>query len=237
MPLPSRIPRLSRSLARDQIRSRIQSWIVEGALRPEEPINDKEIAAAFGVSRMPVREALRTLEDQGFVETSLNRWTRVAPLRPEQAEHLYSIVARLEELAMETAFPILSGEDLHRLAEAMDDFGHAAEESSSPKALRADTAFHSVWVQRAGNPDLACILSQCRSKLMRIELEYFQSAADLWSSLREHERIIKALEAVDLVAVLSELKSHWQSSVDRCMARAKQREVVNLKDKSRHESH
>src|SRR5262245_44027910 len=100
MPLPVRIPKIARSLAREHIRSRLESWIVEGALRPEEVLNDKEIAAAFGVSRMPVREALRSLEDRGFVETALNRWTRVTPLRANEAKHLYAIVSTLEELAM-----------------------------------------------------------------------------------------------------------------------------------------
>lgn len=234
MPLPARIQKISRSLAREQIRLRIQSWIVEGELRPEELISDKQIATAFGVSRMPVREALRTLEDQGFIETALNRWTRVAPLRLEQAQKLYSIVARLEELAMETALPLLTEEDLRQLQNAMEDFRKAAEGTSALKALRADMRFHAVWIQRACNPDLERILTQCRTKLMRIELEYFQSPADLRASYREHQRILTALEAPERSAVLLELKNHWKSSVDRCMARVNEDQALTAARKGQH---
>src|SRR5207248_3505224 len=80
MPIPQTEIRLTRSLARDEAYEKIRDWIIDGTLRPGELLRDQEIAQSLGVSRTPMREALRRLEDEGFVETALNRWTRVAPL-------------------------------------------------------------------------------------------------------------------------------------------------------------
>lgn len=219
MPLPTRIPRVSRSLAREHIHSHLESWIVEGSLRPEEVLSDKEIASAFGVSRMPVREALRSLEDRGFIETALNRWTRVSPLRPEKAQHLYQIVSTLEEAAMRAAFPRFTTAEFARLKLALSDLEDAITLGNAVKATRADGAFHSVWIERADNPELEQIVSECRTKLMRIELAFFECAVDMQRSCSEHLRILSALERKDLAAAVSELSSHWSSSIERCLAR------------------
>ena len=79
MPIPESGPKNSRRLARDDAYNKLRGWIIDGTLKPEEGLHDQHIAALLGVSRTPVREACR-LEDEGLVETALNRWTRVAPL-------------------------------------------------------------------------------------------------------------------------------------------------------------
>ena len=80
MPIPESGPKISRTLARDDAYNKLRGWIIDGTLKPEEVLHDQHIAALLGVSRTPVREALRRLEDEGLVETALNRWTRVAAL-------------------------------------------------------------------------------------------------------------------------------------------------------------
>src|SRR5438067_10360445 len=116
MPLPSTETRINRSLARDEAYERIRDWIIDGTLRPDEILRDHDIAQSLGVSRTPVREALRRLEDEGFVETALNRWTRVAPLDLLKAIETYSVIAALEASALESAQ--LNPQDLDRMTEA-----------------------------------------------------------------------------------------------------------------------
>src|SRR5262245_48159514 len=117
MPLPEPVSKLSRTLAREDAYDKLRAWIIDGTLKPQEGLNDREIGAALGVSRTPVREALRRLEDEGLVVTALNRWTRVAPLDLTRTVESYPIIEALEILALERAFPSLTPEDLRGLEE------------------------------------------------------------------------------------------------------------------------
>ena len=92
MPLPESVPKVSRTLAREDAYGKLRGWIIDGTLKPDEGLNDREIGAALGVSRTPVREALRRLEDEGLVVTASNRWTRVAALDLTQAVESYPII-------------------------------------------------------------------------------------------------------------------------------------------------
>src|SRR5688500_8344447 len=104
-PLPADAPPLPQVSARERIYEAVKGWIVEGVLDPEEQLRDVELAEHFGVSRTPVREALRQLEDEGLVATARNRWTRVAPLDLSEGARLVPILSALEILALRTAWP------------------------------------------------------------------------------------------------------------------------------------
>src|SRR5271167_4539785 len=149
MPLPQSESKLSRTLAREEVYRRLRAWIIEGKLRPGELLRDQDIAATVGVSRTPVREALRRLEDEGLVETALNRWTRVAPIDMGQAAETYALVETLELFALETAMSRLIGPDLARMREANQAMRRAAEMQDPATAVIADESFHEVWIERA----------------------------------------------------------------------------------------
>ena len=91
----------ARTLLREEIYARIREWIVEGVLPPDTRLRDTEIAEALAVSRMPVREALRRLEDEGLVVAEASRWTKVASLDTRAADHIYPIIWALERLAVQ----------------------------------------------------------------------------------------------------------------------------------------
>ena len=125
MPLPQSESKLSRTLAREEVYGRLRAWIIDGRLRPGELLRDQDIAATVGVSRTPVREALRRLEDEGLVETALNRWTRMAPIDVEKAAEIYAIVEALELFALGTAIKRLTAQDITRMREANQAMRHA----------------------------------------------------------------------------------------------------------------
>src|SRR5262249_2190933 len=118
MPLPKTGAKMSRTLAREEAYFKLRQWIIDGTLQPGEVLRDQEIASLVGVSRTPVREALRRLEDENLVETALNRWTRVAPLDFTKIAESYAIIEALEVMALELAFPYLTAEDLQGMANA-----------------------------------------------------------------------------------------------------------------------
>ncbi len=218
MPLPQSESKLSRTLARDEVYSRLRAWIIDGRLQPGELLRDQDIAATVGVSRTPVREALRRLEDEGLVETALNRWTRVAPIDVCKAAEIYAIVEALELFALESAIRRLTARDVTRMREVNQAMRRAAELQDPATAVIADESFHEVWIERANNGELRAVLGQLRTTLRRVELAYFDAAARALSSFREHAAIIRALSGRSLPAARQAVRRNWRGSAQRLRA-------------------
>lgn len=215
MPIPTTAPKRARSLAREEVYARLSGWIIGGTLQPGEPLRDQDIAAQLGVSRTPVREALRRLEDEGLVETALNRWTRVAPLRAGQAAELYPVVETLEVLALRLAASALTPQDLAHLHDLGAQLRDALQQRDARAAVEADTAFHHVWISRSGNAELQQTLGALKRKLRRIELAYFNAATSGEGSLDEHAAILAALHAGDTGRAVRAVRNNWQGSLGR----------------------
>lgn len=214
MPIPQ-VEALDRVFMRDNIYRSLRKWIVEGDLTPGEQLKDKELAAQLGVSRTPVRESLRKLEDEGLVETAANRWTRVSPIAIEDAERIYPVVQKLEELALTLAFSKLSASHVQKMTAANERLRQVLESNDIVAAVQADESFHQILIDVAGNAELSTLLKQLKTKYKRIELAYFSEANLLSASFEEHRALILAIEHKDLDAAIQALSSNWQASIER----------------------
>lgn len=215
MPIPPTVPKRVRSLAREDVYTQLSTWIIDGTLRPEEPLRDQDLAEHLGVSRTPVREALRRLEDEGLVETASNRWTRVAPLHAAQAAELYPVVETLEVLALRLAAPALTAQDLAQLHDLNARLRHAFQQRDAQAAVEADTAFHDLWVSKSGNGELQRTLRALKRKLRRVELAYFNAAGAVQASLDEHATLLRALHMGEVERAVRALQDNWQGSLSR----------------------
>jgi DNA-binding GntR family transcriptional regulator len=215
MPLPGSVPKVPRTLAREEAYTKLSGWIIDGTLKPSEVLRDNDIATALGVSRTPVREALRRLEDEGLVETALNRWTRVAPLDLTKATETYVIIEALELVALERAFAGLTREDLQGLEDANRAMRKAARQHEPIRAVLADEDFHERIIRRADNGELVLLLRQLKARLRRIELAHFDSTTRVDASFREHAAIIKALRERSLPRACAALRLNWAGSLAR----------------------
>ncbi|CAM4029166.1 GntR family transcriptional regulator [Deinococcus marmoris] len=215
MPLPDAPLRPIRRLAREDVYDQLSRWIIEGVLQPAEPLRDQDIAERMGVSRTPVREALRRLEDEGLVETALNRWTRISPLDPARAAELYPVIEVLETLALHLALPHLGPEAFETLGAINGRLGQALLAGDARSAVQADTDFHAVWITRADNTELQGTLHTLKRKLQRIELAYFDHQASAQASIHEHAALVEALQAGQMAAAESALRQNWQGSLQR----------------------
>jgi DNA-binding GntR family transcriptional regulator len=218
MHLPAHTAKLSRTLAREEVYAQVRDWIVQGELPPGEVVRDQDIATHLGVSRTPVREALLRLEVEGFVETAHNRWTRVAPLDLTHAAELYALVETLEVFALEQAGPDLTSEHLGRLERANANLRTALERHDATGSVTADTLFHDILVEQAGNRELSAVLGQLKLKLRRVELAYFDVEAHTQHSLAEHATIIEALRVQEWAKAAAALRRNWRSSLERLRA-------------------
>ncbi|QHZ51915.1 GntR family transcriptional regulator [Paenibacillus larvae] len=212
--------KLQRTFVREEAYYILRNWIVEGKLKPEQKLRDKDLAEQLGVSRTPIREALLRLEDEGLVQTQPNRATFVAPIDFHNVHHLYSIMWTLEQLALEQAFEYIKDEHIEAMAEANQRLFQALKDGERLLALEADSDFHSVYIVLSHNDELQRILSSIKQKLKRLELFYFEKAQDAHLSWEEHQRIIDTLRQRDLRQALDAIKYNWTSSFSRIQSKA-----------------
>jgi DNA-binding GntR family transcriptional regulator len=215
MPIPTKAKPINRSFIREEVYNTLLSWIMEGELRPGEKLLDKELAENMGVSRTPVREALRRLEDKDLVESSANRWTRVSEVSTRDPEMIYPIIWTLEELAVGQAMDHLTEADFKAMEKANKDMEDALAAQDHVKASLADIHFHDVFINRSGNQHLIAILQDMKLKYRRVEVAYFEGYACAKYSLDEHYRILDALEKRDTALARSLIRANWQSSLKR----------------------
>jgi DNA-binding GntR family transcriptional regulator len=215
MPLPDVVDVIQPQLMRDEVYLALKRWIVDGTLTPGEKVRDLELADRLGVSRMPVREALNRLADEGFVEMSANRWTRVTPLDPEDAKQIYPIIWSLERLAISMAAPQLGAHEMAAMERCNARLRRALDAGDPVEASRADADFHQVFIDATGNPELGKILSSVKVKLRRLEVAYFGGSLVASRSIEEHEAVIDALRQGDVQRAADAVQQNWLQSFDR----------------------
>lgn len=206
------------ALLRDEVYARIQGWIVKGLLPPDTRLRDKEIAETMGVSRTPVREAIRRLQDEGLVVAEASRWTKVSAVDTEEVSRLYPIIWALECVAipMTGTWP---ADAIASLRDTNNRLSAAIAADDAAAASDADIEFHRTIVEAAGNPEILTILDQLKVRMRRAEIAYFDGTATAERSVIEHERVITALESGALAHAAAAMEGNWRASLDRLRER------------------
>jgi DNA-binding GntR family transcriptional regulator len=228
MPAPVATIKLEKSLMRDDVYLQLRDWIITGMLEPGEKLRDADLAEQLGISRTPVREALRRLEDEGLIETKQNAWTRVAPVTHELAARIYPILRVLEPLALERALPRMTRVDIKTMRRLNGLVRQALKRGDAKAAALNDTALHealtglSTSEGRSVNPELSSIIGTLKTNHIRLEITYWRGGPAALESVLEHERIIQALEAglnsSDASTAKHEFELHWQRALERWSA-------------------
>jgi DNA-binding GntR family transcriptional regulator len=199
---------------------------MEGELRPGEKLLDSELAEYLGVSRTPVREALRRLEDKALVEASANRWTRVTKITIDAAELIYPIIWTLEALALSAAMPLLTAREFAQMKHANADLARALDNHEPVNASKADARFHDVFIQASKNPYLIDILEDLKIKHRRLEVIYFEGTMCASDSVREHQKVLDALESNAANEAKAYIQNNWISSLARLRTNPAARSTV-----------
>lgn len=209
MPVPSGDGKgAERHLLRDTAYVAIRDAIVAGTLSPGEHLHDTELCGWLHLSRTPVRDALTRLEDEGLVETSPQRYTRVTPLTPQDARDSFPVLAAIHALAVELAVPRLTTDDLAELRLANEAFVAAMDGGAAQATYAADDRFHAVFVDACGNPDVAHTLERMQARLHRLEV-LRTGALPGRRSAAQHEAIISRADAGDARAASSAARENW----------------------------
>src|SRR3954464_524924 len=138
-------------LLRDAIKERIVARILDGTYGPGERIVESAVAAEFGVSQAPVREALRDLEAMRFIESQPHKGARVREVTAEELVQIYPVRAALEEGAGREAATRMTEDQFAALSDELAGMRRAAEDDDLHALLVHDTRFHEIIVEASGN--------------------------------------------------------------------------------------
>lgn len=201
---------IKRLSLRDEVYQALKKSIITLELQPRQRLNDKELAEQFGISRTPVREALKRLEDEGLVASLPGSSTFVAPLQFEEAKHAFTVVAVLHALAARLACPVLHREDILALESINHELQLAIEQGDVIQAIEADTRFHKIFLDAAGNPEIVLALARCEPKIHRLEVSQFNNVKGI-GSVEQHKRIISALKNKEVEETVRLVEENWLS--------------------------
>lgn len=201
---------IKRLSLREEIYQTLKQGIITLEFPPDQRLNDKELAEKFSVSRTPVREALKRLEDEGLVESIPGSITKVSSLNPEEAKHAFTVVAVLHALATKLAVPHLTEEDFKTLARHNEELESAVEQNNIIGAIEADQAFHRVFLEAAANPEIVLALERSESKIYRLEVAKFSSEQG-FKSVNEHQKIIEVCQSEETIQAADLVEKNWLS--------------------------
>jgi DNA-binding GntR family transcriptional regulator len=171
--------------------------IVSGGLPPGHRLRDQELAEQLGVSRTPVREALRRLEDEGLVETARNSFTRVAPVRPDRIADAFPVVAALHGLAARLGVPALTKQDIARMERHDAERTAALRRGDVLAAIAADDRLHGVLLAAARNEEIERLLKRVMPHIRRLDIIHFTALTQHADVDDGHAEIIDACRSGD----------------------------------------
>ena len=191
MAKPTRTEKQYRSITK-MIAEELRRAIVAGKLRPGERLSEDKLAASLKVSRVPLREALRRLEAEGYI-TFLSH-SEVAINKPtvDEVEDYYSIAGVLEGLAARLAVERASDDEIARLRELHQLLKQAYQEKDLQRYFDANSRFHGYIAEIARNERLYHLIHQMRQEVQKTRILALHLPQRLDYSMREHDQILDA---------------------------------------------
>ena len=196
----------------EEAAEKLRELILLEKLPPGLPINERDLTELLGISRTPVREAIRQLEIDGLVEYSETRRPRVADPSMETLSQWLMIQGALEGLAGEQACKLASDEELKKIARMQERMVAMAGTEDRLALFRLDMDFHKAIVAAAHNPPLSEIHERFNARLWRARFVAAQRRPSAMQ-MQKHQAIVDALLARDGEAATKALVSHLQNAV------------------------
>jgi DNA-binding GntR family transcriptional regulator len=224
----------------DRLAASIQARVLSGEFASGSRLRQESLATEFGVSRTPVREALRKLEAAGIVQLEPRRGARVRGPSAREVREAYVVRAELEGLAASLAAERIRDEELHRLHAAQDMFNDSAKQIAVWKAgaqdgspptrahdewIRGNDLFHLMILQAAGNHRLAAMLADLHQSFPR-DLTWIvlgESSHLLEENVAQHGAVLDAIERRDADEARQLMVAHVLSAGELVVRRFEER--------------
>ena len=196
----------------------LRDRITFGALAPGLRLNERVLCEELGVSRTPLREALKTLASEGLVELLPNRGARVMPMTLEDTAQTFEVLRALEGLAGELAGARAGADDVARLRGLHERMRECYQRGDRERYFELNQAIHAAILQLSGNAVLAALHGKLNLRMRRARYSANVSQTRWDRAMQEHELILEALQAGNGKRLRSLLEEHLRNKCDVVIA-------------------
>lgn len=199
---------------RDVVFHTLREAILKGELKPGERLMELQLAAKLGVSRTPIREAIRMLEQEGLAVTIPRRGAEVAKMTEKDMEDVLQVRDALDELAVSIACELINEEELAELRRTMGEFEEYTKTGDLKHIAEADVKFHDIIYHATRNPKLENILNNLREQMYRYRVEYLKNEKNYPVLIKEHNEIIEGLALRDKEKAIAAMHEHVENQAN-----------------------
>lgn len=194
---------------RDEVFNTLRERILKGDLKPGERLMEIHLADQLGVSRTPIREAIRMLELEGLVKMVPRKGAQVAKISREDVQDVLEVRKALDTLAVKLACDRITEDEIAKLKAEEDKFESTLKTEDATLIAEADVAFHDVIQAASKNKRLKNMISNLAERIYRYRFEYIKQQSDGGKTLiDEHREIIKCIEEKDVEAAIRAIELH-----------------------------
>ena len=191
-----------------QIQQAIADDIVHGRLAPGTALDETSIAAAFGVSRTPIREAIRQLDAIGLVEARARRCTVVADLSDRQLDEMFAVMAEVEALCARWSAIAMTAAERRQLLALQEHGARLVSAGNREAYVDLNNRFHEAIYRGAHNDFLAELALSVRTRCAPFRRAQFETLGRLAKSHAEHDAVVTAIQRGDADTAANEMRAH-----------------------------
>jgi len=197
---------------REIVFEHLREAIITGLLRPGERLMELQLAEEMGVSRTPVREAIRKLELEGLVIMVARRGAYVSDLSMRDIGETFEIRGALESLAAGLAAERISPEELEQLERTLVSIGECIETSDIQQIVALDEEFHAILFAASRNQRLSQIVSNLREQITRFRRTSLSTPGRFKAVFQEHKGIVEAISERNSSLAQTLAKEHIENA-------------------------
>jgi len=195
---------------REAVCEALRDAIRKGILEPGERLMEVQVAEELGISRTPVREAIRKLEQEGYVIMMPRRGTYVSDVSESDIKEIFEIRSALEALATGLAARRIEQEELETLQSMLFEIEGYIKQNDIEKIVEADIKFHGLLYQVSRNERLVNIISNLKEQLARFRTLSMSYPGRLYETLEEHSEMVEAIANGDVSAARDAAEHHME---------------------------
>ena len=204
---------------RDVVFNTLRQAILTGELKPGERLMEIHLANRLGVSRTPIREAIRKLELEGLVTMIPRRGAEVAQITEKSMKDVLEVRRTLDALSAELACERISPEEEEALKKACQNFEEAVKTKDTKAIAKADVAIHDIIAAATGNQRLIQLINNLAEQMYRYRFEYIKEASQHERIIQEHRIIYESIVNKDKEAAAETAKLHIDNQEKAVIAR------------------
>lgn len=208
------LPGIARGYLHDQVADRLRALISAGEMEPGARLNEAELSARFGISRTPLREAIKILATEGLLELLPNRGARVAALSPEEVDQTIEVIAGLEATAGDLACRRIDDAAVAAIAEATARMAAAHAAGDDETYFAINRGIHELIVDAAGNRVLSALYAGLSGRVQALRYRARKSDAQWERAMEDHRRMVELLRARDAEGLRDLMREHVRSKRD-----------------------